>query len=92
MRGQATFHFALTSRLPAEATVRIFDQNGHLVRLLRHVVAGSTRWDGRDQWGSRLANGLYFWELEVSYTESGLTVEEAKVHRFRQRQKLVISR
>ena len=46
--------------------VRIFNQAGRLVRVLREAVSGETRWDGRDQWGNQLANGVYFYKVTAT--------------------------
>jgi hypothetical protein len=43
--------------------VRIFDQKGNLVKVFRRARSGETDWDGRDEWGNRLANGLYFYKV-----------------------------
>ncbi len=43
--------------------IRIFNQSGKLVKVLENAESGSTRWDGRDAWGNRLANGVYFYEV-----------------------------
>lgn len=51
---------ALPERVEFE--VRIFDQAGRLVKALRQASSG-IRWDGRDEWGSRLANGVYFYTV-----------------------------
>jgi hypothetical protein len=48
----------------AEVSLRVFDAGGRVVRSLKsgHVEVGvhTLHWDGRDENGARLANGLYF--------------------------------
>ncbi len=70
-------------------TIQIFDQNGRLVKVLRDVRSGETRWDGRDQHGRLLANGLYHYVVQnaVYPGENG-----GDKQLFTRKQKLVISR
>ena len=42
--------------------VRIFNQMGNLVKVFRDAQPG-VAWDGRDEWGNRLANGVYFYTV-----------------------------
>lgn len=53
----------------AEATLRVFDASGRMVRTLLSGAAQAgwqeVRWDGRDDHGSRVASGLYFARLEA---------------------------
>jgi hypothetical protein len=50
--------------------VRIFNQRGYMVREFRDAVSGSTRFDGRDAWGKQLANGVYFYDVTATWSES----------------------
>ena len=59
---------------PAEVTLTIYDMNGSVVRRLAvgHRAAGMYRsrsravyWDGRNQLGEAVANGVYFYTLTV---------------------------
>lgn len=45
---------------PLSFEVRIFDQAGRVIKVMRNVRSG-VRWDGRDDWGNRAANGVYFY-------------------------------
>lgn len=74
---------------PSQATIRIFDQGGRLVRVLQNVRSGVTRWDGRDQWGRSLANGLYHYDLSMSVFSGN---DLGRPRTWSVRQKLVISR
>ncbi|HLP43025.1 MAG TPA: hypothetical protein VK465_16075, partial [Fibrobacteria bacterium] len=50
--------------------VRIFDQGGKVVNILRDAENGVTRWDGFDQWGNRLGNGVYFYTVTARWNQS----------------------
>ena len=66
---------------PAEVTLTIFGANGQLVRTLAlgHKVAGvyqsksrAAYWDGRNNFGERVASGLYFYTLTAGdFTATG---------------------
>jgi hypothetical protein len=71
--------------------IRIFNQTGHLVKVLNNVRSGQTHWDGRDHWGQRLANGLYYYEV-VNTVRPDPAQPESRTRTFRKKQKLVISR
>jgi len=46
--------------------VRIFNQAGRLVKVLSNVISGEAHWDGRDEWGNPLANGVYFYKVTAT--------------------------
>ncbi len=48
-----------------EFEIRIFNQSGHLVRTFPNAHSGLTAWDGRDQWGQLLGNGVYFYQVNA---------------------------
>ena len=66
---------------PVEVTLTIFGSNGQLVRTLAlgHKVAGvyhsksrAAYWDGRNNFGERVASGLYFYTLTAGdFTATG---------------------
>jgi hypothetical protein len=64
---------------PAQASLRIYDLSGKLVRTLvtGSLAAGShtARWDTRDESGKPVASGVYFYRLE----SSGLTATQQLV-------------
>jgi len=72
----------------SDVRIKIFDQNGKLVKTINNAVSGITHWDGRDSRGRLLANGLYHYIVQstVQSTESG------SKKTFEKKQKLVISR
>lgn len=85
-----TFYFKdLAGDLRSRVTIQIFDQNGKVVNVLRDVRSGETRWDGRDQHGRLLANGLYHYVVQNAVFPSD-TGGRRQV--FEKKQKLVISR
>ncbi|MDB5051114.1 MAG: hypothetical protein JWO30_4185 [Fibrobacteres bacterium] len=46
-----------------EYEIRIFNQSGNVVRIFQKAVSGQTNWDGHDNWGNLLANGVYFYKV-----------------------------
>ena len=68
MRGYATIRFSIPRRTQASVTVR--SATGALVRVLsgpRPLTPGtySLTWDGRDEQGRCVAQGVYFYRLEA---------------------------
>ena len=85
-----TFYFKNLAGIDRKSTVNIFiyNQNGRLVKVIKNAVSGLTTWDGRDNHGNLLANGLYHYVVksEVSATE------EYSAKTWKKKQKLLISR
>ncbi|MCL2207842.1 MAG: C25 family cysteine peptidase [Fibromonadales bacterium] len=78
------FYFKdLSGERLSNVTIKIFDQNGKLVKTINNAISGVTRWDGRDSRGRMLANGLYHYVVQN-------TVQGKKT--YEKKQKLVISR
>jgi len=54
---------------PGTIALSVFDAYGRLVRLLdaghKSVGTGEVEWDGRDDFGSPVASGVYFYRLEA---------------------------
>lgn len=84
-----TFYFKNLA-VGRESTVNIFiyNQHGRLVKVIKDAVSGVTHWDGRDNHGRLLANGLYHYVVrnEVSATA------DLKSKTWTKKQKLLISR
>lgn len=84
-----TFYFKNLA-VDRESTVDIFiyNQHGRLVKVLKDAVSGVTHWDGKDNHGRLLANGLYHYVVrsEVAATNS------FKKKTWTKKQKLLISR
>jgi hypothetical protein len=49
--------------------LKVFNQQGYMVREFRDARSGETQWDGRDAWGRQLANGVYFYEVTATWNE-----------------------
>ena len=85
-----TFYFKNLAGNERTSSVNIFiyNQNGRLVKVLKNAVSGLTTWDGRDNHGNMLANGLYHYVVKsvVSATE------EHPGKTWKKKQKLLISR
>ena len=91
-RNGTTFYFKdLSGDRRSSISIKIFDQNGKLVKVMNNVISGesSAFWDGRDSRGRLLANGLYHYV--VQNTVSSME-ESGKKKVFERKQKLVISR
>jgi hypothetical protein len=68
-----TFYFKnLAVDRESRVNIFIYNQNGRLVKVIKDAVSGVTHWDGRDNHGRLLANGLYHYVVrsEVSATEN----------------------
>jgi len=66
-RGSTFFTFQLP--VPAEVTIRIFTVSGRSIRTIRATgLAPGYRqiyWDGRDEAGDDLANGVYLYKITM---------------------------
>ena len=54
---------------PSNVVIRIYNQNGQIVRTLVHrqmeAAHHSVNWDGRDDAGSMVASGIYFYKIKT---------------------------
>jgi len=84
-----TFYFKDLSgdRRISSVRIKIFDQNGKLVKTIENAISGVTHWDGRDSKGRLLANGLYHYVVQ-----STVQSENGSRKTFEKKQKLLISR
>lgn len=83
------FYFKnLSSSQSSTVNIFIYNQNGRLVKVIKNVVSGATHWDGRDNFGRKLANGLYHYVIRCEIPASGTTKKKT----FTKKQKLLISR
>ncbi|HKP95449.1 MAG TPA: C25 family cysteine peptidase [Fibrobacteria bacterium] len=104
-RAGTTFHFATV--LPSadlefgdpnagkdrlEYEIRVFNQGGNLVRVFANAVSGETGWDGRDDWGNLLANGVYFYKVTARQVLTDLNARPDYRTVSSKRNVLVISR
>ncbi len=52
--------------------IRVFNQSGKLVKVFQHALSGEIRWDGHDEWGQLLANGVYFYKITARQSLASL--------------------
>ena len=69
LSGNAAATIYLALKIPASVSIRVFDSRGRLVKLIAQnefrADVASWQWDGRDQAGRRLADGLYFVQIRA---------------------------
>lgn len=84
-----TFYFKnLAFERMSKVDIFIYNQNGKLVKVIKNAVSGVTHWDGRDNHGRLLANGLYHYVVRSRVSST----KDAGKKTFTQKQKLLISR
>ncbi len=84
-----TFYFKnLAVDRPSTVNIFIYNQNGRLVKVIKNAVSGVTHWDGRDNHGRKLANGLYHYVVRSEVPATA----DFKKSTWTKKQKLVISR
>ena len=84
-----TFYFKnLAVNRNSTVNIFIYNQNGRLVKVVKNAVSGVTRWDGRDNHGRLLANGLYHYVVRSEVEAQG----SFKKKTWTKKQKLLISR
>lgn len=84
-----TFYFKnLAVDRESKVNIFIYNQNGKLVKVLKDVKSGVTHWNGRDNHGRPLANGLYHYVVRSEVSASGDFGKKT----FSKKQKLLISR
>jgi hypothetical protein len=90
MKKETVFYFKdLSGDRQSNVRIKIFDQNGKLVKTINNAVSGITRWDGRDSRGRLLANGLYHYVVQSTLQP---LAETGSKKTFEKKQKLLISR
>lgn len=67
---QTAFYFR-TNGIPVRALIEIFTVGGKLIKTIDNAVDGETVWDGTDDLGQKVANGVYLARLTVR----GSTIE-----------------
>ncbi|WP_407457512.1 C25 family cysteine peptidase [Fibrobacter sp.] len=84
-----TFYFKnLAVDRESKVNIFIYNQNGKLVRVLKDAVSGVTHWNGHDNHGRLLANGLYHYVVRSEVPASGSFGKKT----WTKKQKLLISR
>lgn len=88
-----TFYFknyADAANRDFKVNIFIYNQNGKLVKVIKNAVSGVTHWDGRDNHGNVLANGLYHYVVQSKVKANQDKTLGKKT--WTKKQKLVISR
>lgn len=84
-----TFYFKnYAMNRTSRVNIFIYNQNGKLVKVIKNAVSGLTTWDGRDNHGNLLANGLYHYVVKSDVEAT----EDFKKKTWKKKQKLLISR
>lgn len=84
-----TFYFKnLAIDRASSVDIYIYNQNGRLVKTLKNAESGVTHWDGRDNFGRKLANGLYHYVVRSVVPATS----DFKKKTWTKKQKLLISR
>ena len=90
-----TFYFKnLAGDQDSKVTIFIYNQNGRLVKVLKDAKSGETHWNGKDNYGRLLANGLYHYVVRSEVKASSTTDNSSasKKQTWTKKQKLLISR
>ena len=93
-----TFYFKnLSSDSDPDVNIFIYNQHGRLVKVIKNAKSGETHWDGRDNFGRLLANGLYHYVVrsKTKISEAFNSTEsktKTKTQTWTKKQKLLISR
>ena len=83
-----TFYFKnLAAESDSRVTIFIYNQHGRLVKVIKDAKSGETHWNGKDNYGRLLANGLYHYVVRSETKTSG-----SKTQTWTKKQKLLISR
>jgi len=84
-----TFYFKnLAVDRDSKVDIFIYNQNGKLVRVIKDAVSGVTHWNGHDNHGRLLANGLYHYVVRSTVSAT----ENFGKKTWTKKQKLLISR
>jgi flagellar hook assembly protein FlgD len=90
-----TFYFkSLAGDQAPKVTIFIYNQHGRLVKVIKDAKSGVTHWNGKDNYGRLLANGLYHYVVRSEAKVNNQTDEKAssKTKTWTKKQKLLISR
>ena len=91
-----TFYFKnLAVGVESDVNIFIYNQHGRLVKVIKNAKSGVTQWDGRDNYGRLLANGLYHYVVRSKtriVNSSSDTKTKSKTQTWTKKQKLLISR
>jgi hypothetical protein len=88
-----TFYFKnLAAEQNSKVTIFIYNQHGRLVKVIKDAKSGETHWNGKDNYGRLLANGLYHYVVRSEVSESNAESKKTKTKTWTKKQKLLISR
>lgn len=88
-----TFYFKnLAADQDSKVTIFIYNQHGRLVKVIKDAKSGETHWNGKDNYGRLLANGLYHYVVRSEVSESNSESKKSKTKTWTKKQKLLISR
>jgi hypothetical protein len=75
-KGETSFTFLLTGmEPPQELEVKVYTVAGRLIRRISYPASSmrvgynALKWDGRDEDGDELANGVYFYKIIAKFTD-----------------------
>ena len=78
-------HFTFILNRDAEVEIKVFTVSGRQIRHLTGFYANPgfnmLRWDGRDQVGDRLANGVYLYKIIAQAQDGDKVVESSEIGR-----------
>ena len=86
-----TFYFKNLASEDPDVTIFIYNQHARLVKVIKNAKSGVTHWDGRDNFGRLLANGLYHYVVR-SKAKIDVSDSKTKTKTWTKKQKLLISR
>ncbi|MBR3072085.1 C25 family cysteine peptidase [Fibrobacter sp.] len=88
-----TFYFKnLSADQNSKVSIFIYNQHGRLVKVIKDAKSGETHWNGKDNYGRLLANGLYHYVVRSEVSESSSESKKSKTKTWTKKQKLLISR
>lgn len=88
-----TFYFKnLAADQDSKVAIFIYNQHGRLVKVIKNAKSGETHWNGKDNYGRLLANGLYHYVVRSEVSESSSESKKSKTKTWTKKQKLLISR
>ena len=67
MQGDTKFTYYLLNNNIVEVTIKIYTVAGRLIKIIQsasnQIGYNETYWDGRDEFGDKIANGVYFYKI-----------------------------
>jgi len=67
MQGDTKFTYYLLNDDPADVSIKLYTVAGRLIKVINsasnQIGYNETYWDGTDEFGDKLANGVYFYKI-----------------------------